>query len=343
MLLDRVSGATLQQQGDRLVTYVFPEGCVVRNTFIEWQDATICPGSLPLEGDAAKRRRARSCPEAHRNTDDSLGTAEATDADGAAEGHRRPCRRGRTLPELGTDTKSEDGDRERGSSRSTDDADEITVVSGQSNNEPLFAFIDHNDPSLYLHQVSSPLAMTSCMGADEEAWYGNWTPTMVTGGRSALSPDSPPFTSATTPTAATTPAAAARGGANQKGNRSGRRSGGDQTSLVLRGLPFSVTEADIATFLEESGVPSSAIAGPRAITLLANQQGRPSGFAEIQLNRGTNYWEVQAKVHMQSLGGRYIEALPPRGGKSAWGASSGGRGGNGAGGGNGGSRRRQSA
>jgi len=90
-------------------------------------------------------------------------------------------------------------------------------------------------------------------------------------------------------------------------------------SIVLRGLPFNVTEADVMDFIVQAGC-AKAIAKNDPITLLSNQQGRPSGFAEIQLNRPNEFWEVQEKLHMQRLGTRYVEALPPRG-KGAWGAS----------------------
>jgi len=83
-------------------------------------------------------------------------------------------------------------------------------------------------------------------------------------------------------------------------------------SMVLRGLPFSLTEADLLHFIEEAGVSKYELARDRPCTLMQNPQGRPSGFAEIWLASGADFWEIRQKIHMQRLGGRYIEALPPR-------------------------------
>lgn len=82
-------------------------------------------------------------------------------------------------------------------------------------------------------------------------------------------------------------------------------------SLMLRGLPFSATEEDVSEFIEQMGA-SDALAPGHAVSLLINSQGRPSGFAEVQLAKASMFWEVQEKLHMQRLGGRYIEALAPQ-------------------------------
>jgi hypothetical protein len=101
--------------------------------------------------------------------------------------------------------------------------------------------------------------------------------------------------------------------------KSQKKSGAAGTSLVLRGLPFNATEADVMAFIEQAGC-AYALARNDPINLLSNQQGRPSGFAEIHLSRSTDFWEVQEKLHNRVIGTRYVEALPPRG-KSGWGAS----------------------
>merc|ERR1719401_713366 len=95
--------------------------------------------------------------------------------------------------------------------------------------------------------------------------------------------------------------------------------------MILRGLPFNVTEADVKTFIEEAGASKMLALVERPISLLSNPQGRPSGFAEVQLDKCANYWEVHEKLNMQRLGGRYIEVLTSRGGKTSsngWGTPS---------------------
>lgn len=112
------------------------------------------------------------------------------------------------------------------------------------------------------------------------------------------------------------------------------------TTLVLRGLPFNVTEDQVIDFVEQSGI-SWALAeegadGNPVVHLLVNAQGRPSGFAEIRLARESDFWEARAGVHMKSLGGRYIEALPPRAPRRTRERGEKGGAGGGAGGGGGG-------
>jgi hypothetical protein len=94
-----------------------------------------------------------------------------------------------------------------------------------------------------------------------------------------------------------------------------------RSCLVLRGLPFSATECDVADFLEQCGVLGNLAPG-RPITLLVTPQGRPSGLAEVNLVGEVEAEESRTLVHMQHLGGRYIEVLPP--GKWANGGGSGG-------------------
>jgi hypothetical protein len=80
--------------------------------------------------------------------------------------------------------------------------------------------------------------------------------------------------------------------------------------LVLRGLPFTVTKEDIISFIQGAGAYQSLTEDP--VSLLSNRQGRPSGFAEVKLAHASDFWDVHEKLHMQRLGGRYIEVLPPR-------------------------------
>merc|ERR1719171_1773980 len=87
---------------------------------------------------------------------------------------------------------------------------------------------------------------------------------------------------------------------------------------MLRGLPFTATEDDIAEFLKKAGVTSSLAPG-NSIVLLSNNQGRPSGFAEISLADGYDFGEFRDAVNMRRLGTRYIEVLPPN--QPKWGTT----------------------
>jgi len=92
----------------------------------------------------------------------------------------------------------------------------------------------------------------------------------------------------------------------------GRNGCASASSVVLRGLPFNVTEEEVLAFVEKAGVSCDVLAPENIVVLLANAQGRPSGFAEIRLARGVDFSDVRVRLHMQHLRGRYIEALPPR-------------------------------
>jgi hypothetical protein len=106
-----------------------------------------------------------------------------------------------------------------------------------------------------------------------------------------------------------------------RSSREKRMSSG--ASLMLRGLPFSATEEDVVEFIEQMGA-SDTLAPGHSVSLLINSQGRPSGFAEVQLAKASMFWEVQEKLHMQRLGGRYIEALAPQKTPGKWSGSAGG-------------------
>lgn len=112
------------------------------------------------------------------------------------------------------------------------------------------------------------------------------------------------------------------GGRGKKGSQP--PSASNHHTLVLRGLPFNVSETEIWQFLESSGVGQDQLADDSAVVLLSNAQGRPSGFAEVYLARGADFWTVRDRLHMKRLGGRYIEALPPRAGKKPQGGGRGG-------------------
>lgn len=90
------------------------------------------------------------------------------------------------------------------------------------------------------------------------------------------------------------------------------RSSSSPKSLVLRGLPFNIAEADILSFIKLAGLSRDDLTRDSGILLLTNAQGRPSGFAEIHLNRAVDLREVHERLHMKRIGGRYIEVLAPR-------------------------------
>lgn len=100
-----------------------------------------------------------------------------------------------------------------------------------------------------------------------------------------------------------------------RGKKGGQQAQTNHQTLVLRGLPFHVSERELRQFLESSGVGQDLLAHDGAVTLLSNSQGRPSGFAEVTLAPGADFSSVKDRLHMRRLGGRYIEALPPRAGK----------------------------
>jgi hypothetical protein len=98
--------------------------------------------------------------------------------------------------------------------------------------------------------------------------------------------------------------------ANAKGKiKSG--AGREGSFVILRGLPWDVTEQQVLAFVKKAGVGRKDLA-PDSVVLLANSQGRSSGFAEVHLAEGVDPWSVRRSLHLQHLGGRYIEALPPK-------------------------------
>lgn len=240
-----ILGDSYKLQKDGLqYSFGVPQGCIVRNTFLEWQEPDEkspepARQSRPVENAQGPLRRARSCP---REIEMSKIRPLAHDAQNG-ENCEHYCRR--------------------------------DALSASAPATPAYAWGDSDQEKAW--QEGEPFAPTR-----------NSSPESYTQGQ----------------------------GQQQKAQKS--RGGG--TSLVLRGLPFNVTEADVMAFIEQAGC-AKALARNDSITLLTNQQGRPSGFAELQLNRASDFWEVQEKLHMQRLGTRYVEALPPRGGKAGWGMS----------------------
>lgn len=95
--------------------------------------------------------------------------------------------------------------------------------------------------------------------------------------------------------------------------RSNERQWSTPTSLMLRGVPVNADESEVLSFVENCGVSHDELAQTRGVVLCANATGRPSGFAEVHLSRGADFWKVRQRLHMQRFfRGRYIIALPPR-------------------------------
>jgi len=261
------------QQGENPChAYGIPEGCVVRNTFLEWQecggdgayvDAALAPRVL-------MHRRALSCPE------DLVTTLPSTleEVQGSRTGSpSTPCALGR--PHLVVRANSS-GDcecydnsplRANGPSRSIEATSQSQDTRGD----------------LRYEGSQNSIAVEKPLEEDASALYA--------GGRSPNN-------------------------RNQKSQKN--RANG--TSLVLRGLPFNVSEDDVAAFIDHAGALQDLAPG-KPIVLLNNAQGRPSGFAEVNLNRAADFWQVRQKLHMQRLGGRYIEALPPRNASKSFGGT----------------------
>jgi hypothetical protein len=147
----------------------------------------------------------------------------------------------------------------------------------------------------YLH-LDSPCNSSPTKSTNDEqetsSCFGGWSPYGSAGGRS------PNYRDFRSPKSQ-----------SQKG-----KGGGPEITLILRGLPFNVTEAEVAAFVEQNGAMND-LSPVRPITLLDNAQGRPSGFAELHLNKNATFYEVHEKLHMGRLGSRYIEALPRGRGK----------------------------
>jgi heterogeneous nuclear ribonucleoprotein F/H len=108
----------------------------------------------------------------------------------------------------------------------------------------------------------------------------------------------------------------------------GGMGGGPQHIVHMRGLPFRVTENDICEWF-------SSVVDPTDISIIYNNQGRPTGEADVMFNSEADANKAMTKDR-QNMQHRYIELFYD-------GAGSGGRGGgggygNGGGGGFGGGR-----
>jgi hypothetical protein len=251
------------QQADGKLSPKFgvPQGCIVRNTFLEWQDygdsskgqeaidsddsTSFGVESLPSSRSMHYLRKSRSCP------------GEVFVA-GVVEAYINP-----------------------------DSSPDNSTVSGNENALAEEDDADDGDRWESLRTSSTPWRRRGLRVdlSQEESWK---SPT--SGGRSLKS---------------------------RKEDRDIPKSGKGKCNpstnpLVLRGLPFTVTEAELTSFIEEAGAKDYLAPVAKPINLLSNTQGRPSGFAELHLAKSADFWEVRDKLHMQYFGNRYIEVLPHR-------------------------------
>jgi hypothetical protein len=80
-------------------------------------------------------------------------------------------------------------------------------------------------------------------------------------------------------------------------------------TLRLRGLPFSAEVADVVGFMTEAGVEGVE---PEHVDLVRMRDGRTTGFATVYFHGPTGYASAvsaQEKLHMKSVGGRYVEVF----------------------------------
>lgn len=90
-----------------------------------------------------------------------------------------------------------------------------------------------------------------------------------------------------------------------------RRDGGYRGVLRIRGLPFTVTKADVVGFFQKRGVAS--------VHLVTSKDGRPSGEAFVVFRSVRQARNAVITKNKMQLGGRWVDiyethrgALPPR-------------------------------
>jgi len=268
-----------------------PRGCIVRNTFLEWleydYDDSSCQEDnddfvVAVACDRSKQSRSKSCP-------------------------------GKAIKVTALETCNQQRDLNVIPSGSLDDeqphvAKAVSFASGDLSRARTQAFVTGPDEE----SAAARSAGTLRRGARLPRHQSHAT-TWVSEDRDAEASRGGAEDTARWNLSwqSQTPSSAGGRSPNSRGKARSQQLGGCQQAIVLRGLPFNVTEADVLDFVEDAGAIKS-LAPSRPILLLQNKQGRPSGFAEVHLNKHANFREVQEMLHMQQLGNRYVEALPPR-------------------------------
>lgn len=270
--------------------YRIPDGCLLRNTFLEWEDENEEAMARQRRG----ARRSRSCP------------AENTTPP-------EPCKLG---------CESSLSTRSPTSEAGTAPMEESFHFDGMPGEDASFLHMEqqwHAWPDPETWQEAESWHDVECWHhaeswrdtenwRDTESWRDteNWRET-----ESWQEPEQDE--SAWT---------ASEWSQTSKGREQKGRTRSTPAFLVLRGLPFNSTEAEVRSFVESCGVSSDDLSSDGGVVLLANAQGRPSGFAEVHLARAADFWQIQELLHKQNLGGRYVEALEPRPARKPGGGSS---------------------
>jgi hypothetical protein len=278
-----------QQAENVNVTYGVPQGCVVRNTFLEWngvpdQHDDSGEMKLPIFSERPLRslQRSKSSPEQFWYPVQGLPSSLLYDKE-VVQGKFLTAD---TLQALGDTETSPGASGINGSNGSFDES------GSKEDSEDM------------------PIEPWSSKGQQDYSEQGKWSssPTSFSG-RSPKSRRERDF------------------GFDGKQSKSGstrarefeRDAGGGSKNnvLTLRGLPFVTTEAEVYDFVLEAGCKQWLAPISRPICLLNNLQGRPSGYAEIHLARASDFHLVRTALHMQYFGQRYVEVLPQRQGAPA--------------------------
>jgi len=91
-----------------------------------------------------------------------------------------------------------------------------------------------------------------------------------------------------------------RGGAG--GGRAGSRGNSKGHIVQLRGLPYKVSERDIADWLAEA-------ADPEDVIIIMDRRGRPSGEADAIFPTRKEAMKVVTQMHRRDMGHRYVECF----------------------------------
>jgi len=315
-----------QQEKSMNFTYGVPQGCVVRNTFLEWQEYEFENKDIigGCDSDASddecittplrlrpvrSMRRCSSCPDQFLSD-----TAEAFGASIAQPGLQRAYT-GQSCPDavkaklLTADSLQawSNGDNSRGDTAATTPGASGGTGSADDDSEDM--------PIEPWTRIRN--------GNRDYSEQGKWrsSPTSYSEGRSPESRVDSQRSLA--PRSFDSKENVGKGGAKggrqrdfesekPKNVRECERSPSNGAVLTLRGLPFSTTEAEVLSFVEEQGCKPWLAQGKMPIHLIHNPMGRPSGYAEISIARVADFHEVRAKLHMQYFGQRYVEVLPQK-------------------------------
>jgi hypothetical protein len=301
---ERGQGLELSPAFGLAIDFQVPKGCVVRNTFLEWAEedgyshetGTLLCAHEPSS--PSSKRRPRSCPpqpdRARRLIWQSTTDEEASTTDEELSSSTTAC----ATPDRGREPEGEEAGILDGTAAAETPPPPVLpgVVERRSNAAPVAEKLECDDDGSFTYRR---VKHSNLWLQDTQTWQGRSPQTAGGCGAGASAFESHAYQR--------TPKSAPAKGSHSR------------SSMVLRGLPFDATEADVVAFINQHGA-ADALAPLEPVSLAANPQGKPSGFAEVHLNSHANFLEVQGKLHNQRLGERYIEVLPPngRGKASPW-------------------------